>query len=477
MESEYGIANHVAPAETVPTPSQSSLAGGMIRMLSGLAVVALLAAAAYWGHVTEWTFSPSALRPPRPVEPHSSQGLTTVRPEPGPAARSNLPPALRRGAVIAFDSAEAVERAGIDVTPAWTAAMTEAVTAGGEVRFDPARVARLSARAGGPVRRVFKTVGDAVRAGEVLALVDAAAVGRGKAEFLRALVSARLKRTVLDNLRQAGSAVPAQQLREAEAAVKDAETRLLSAEQALHNLGLPLRAADYAKLSADDAARRLRSLGIPDAATPGGEPTTANLLPVTAPLAGTVLKADVVVGEVVQGGKVLFVVVDPSRVWLILNVSPVDIGRVKVGREGVFRPDGVPEEFTGRVTWVGTAAGETTRAVPVRVELPNPGGQLRASMFGQGRIILRKEPNALVVPSEAVQMFHGTPVVFVRDANYLKPGGPKAFHARPVQTGAKAGRYTEIRSGLAKGEVVATRGSNLLLGELERFALGSVASR
>jgi hypothetical protein len=74
-------------------------------------------------------------------------------------------------------------------------------------------------------------------------------------------------------------------------------------------------------------------------------------------------------------------------------------------------------------------------------------------------------------------MFHGTPVVFVRDANYLKPGGPKAFHARPVQTGAKAGRYTEIRSGLAKGEVVATRGSNLLLGELERFALGSVASR
>jgi cobalt-zinc-cadmium efflux system membrane fusion protein len=455
MESEPALADGA--------PARSCFVARCARALSALAVVTLLVAAAYWGHATEWTFSPRAPHPARLGEPRPPEGLAAVRP--GTAGRDEV--------TIVFDSAEAVERAGIDATPAWTAAMTEAVTAGGEVRFDPARVARLSARAGGPVWRVFKTVGDAVRAGEVLALVDAPAVGRGKAEFLRALVSARLKRTVLDNLRRAGPAVPAQQLRVAEAADKDAETRLLSAEQALHNLGLPLRAADYAKLPADDAARRLRSLGVPDAAAPGGEPATANLLPVTASFAGTVLTADVVVGEVARAGTALFTVVDPSRVWLILHVPPEDIGRVAVGQEAVFRPDGVPEEFTGRVTWVGTAAGETTRAVPVRVELPNPDGQLRASVFGQGRIVLRKEPNALAVPSEAVRVFRGTPVVFVRDPNYLKPGGPKAFHARPVRTGARDGRYTEIRSGLVKGEVVATTGSNLLLGELERFALGT----
>jgi cobalt-zinc-cadmium efflux system membrane fusion protein len=455
MESEHAIAGDA--------PARSGFAARSARALSALAVVALLVAAGYWGHATDWTFSPGALRPARPAAPRPLEGLATVRP--GTADRDE--------AVITFDSAEAVARAGIDSTPAWTASMTEAVAASGEVRFDPARVARLSARAGGPVWRVFKTVGDTVRAGEVVALVDAPAVGRGKAEFLRALVSARLKRTVLDNLRRAGSAAPAQQLREAEAAVRGAETRLLGAEQALHNLGLPLRAADYAKLSADDAARRLRSLGIPDAATRGGEPTTANLLPVTAPFAGTVLTADVVVGEVAQAGAALFVVVDPSRVWLVLHVPPEDIGRVAVGREAVFRPDGAPEEFAGRVTWVGTAAGETTRTVPVRVELPNPDGQLRASVFGHGRIVLRKEPSALAVPSEAVRVFRGKSVVFVRDPNYLKPGGPKAFHARPVRTGTTDGRYTEIRSGLAKGEVVATTGSNLLLGELERFAVGT----
>jgi cobalt-zinc-cadmium efflux system membrane fusion protein len=439
----------------------------MTRTLPGLAVVALLCAAGYWGHATDWTFSPGALHPARPADPRPLAGLAAV--QPGTAGRDE--------AVIVFESAAIVDQFGIDVTPAWTAAMTEAVSAGGEIGFDPARVARLSARAGGPVRRVLKTVGDRVRAGEVLALVDAAAVGRGKAEFLRALVNSRLERTALDNLRRAGPAVPARRLREAEAAFKDAEARLLGAEQALASLGLPLRVADYRTLAAEEAARRLRRLGVPGTATPDGEPASANLLPLAAPFAGVVLTADVVAGEVAPVGKVLFVVVDPSRVWLTLHVAPADVGGVKVGQRAEFRPDGVPEDFAGRVAWIGPAADETTRAVPVRVELPNPGGRLRASMFGRGRIVSRTEPNAVVVPPEAVRSFHGAPVVFVRDTNYLEPGGPKAFHVRPVQTGAKDERYAEIRSGLAKGEVVATRGVNLLLGELERFALGVVTSR
>ena len=382
-------------------------------------------------------------------------------------AASGLPPALRNVATVGFDSAEAVSAAGVDVSPAWQAEMTEAVTASGELGFDPGRVARLSARAPGPAWRVFKAMGDPVGAGEVVALIDAAEVGKAKAGFQQALVQARLGQKAYENLSAVGQAASAQRVRELEAALRAAQVKLLAAEQALTNLGLPIRAADYEKLPTDEVGTRLWLLGV--SGLVGGEaPPTANLLPVRAPFDGVVLSADVVAGEAVEPSKVLFVVVDPSVLWLTLHVAPDDARRVSVGQVVRFRPDGLGGEFTGQVTWVGTAADQTTRTVPVRSELRNDSGLLRASTFGTGRVVLREAKDALVVPHDAVQRLDGTPVVFVRDPAFLKPSGPKSFHLRPVRTGATDAQDTEIVSGLAAGEVVATKGSGLLLDELKR---------
>src|SRR5262249_52271967 len=91
---------------------------------------------------------------------------------------------LRR---IQFASQEAVEKAGVEVAPAWEAPVVESISANGEVTYDQTRVARLSTRAPGSVWRVLKKVGDSVKEGEVLALVDAAEVGRLKGEFLQSL--------------------------------------------------------------------------------------------------------------------------------------------------------------------------------------------------------------------------------------------------------------------------------------------------
>jgi cobalt-zinc-cadmium efflux system membrane fusion protein len=65
-------------------------------------------------------------------------------------------------------------------------------------------------------------------------------------------------------------------------------------------------------------------------------------------------------------------------------------------------------------------------------------------------------------------MFRGAPVVFVRHPDYLKRSGPKAFTARPVRVGAKDIENTEILAGLKRDDVVATKGSGLLLNELTR---------
>lgn len=424
-------------------------------------VLALLGGVAYWGHRTGWTFSAAAPVPDRSAVSVPDFPHPVVRLSPAAGLRAN-------GAVarIEFESAESVERAGIDITPVWTSSLTDEVAGPGEVRFDPARVARVSARAGGVARRVLKVVGDPVRAGEVLAVVESAEVGKVKAEFQQALVQARHRGRTRDDLVGAKAATSPAAVREAEAAVKEAGVRVLAAAQALANLGLPVEAADFRGLTPAEVVTKLRGLGTDEAAS--GTTAAANLLPVRAPFAGVLLSADAVAGEVVEPGKALFVVVDASRVWVTLNLGQEDARRVTLGQRVFFRPDGGTREHPAAVVWAGTAADETTRTVPVRAEADNPAGSLRASTLGRGRIVLRSEPKAVVVPHRAVHRLGDTVIVFVRDPDYLKPGGPKVFVARAVTLGGADGLNAEILAGVSPGEIVATKGSEALLQEVKR---------
>src|SRR5207247_1332195 len=129
----------------------------------------------------------------------------------------------------------------------------------------------------------------------------------------------------------------------------------------------------------------------------------------------------VVSGEVVDAGRMLLTIVDPQRLWLTLHVPQSEARCLALGQVIKFMPDGQANEVTASVIWIGTSAEETTRTVPVRAEIANDQGILRASMLGRGRIVLREETKAIVVPRDAVQMFHGTPVVFVRDPSFLRP--------------------------------------------------------
>jgi multidrug efflux system membrane fusion protein len=110
---------------------------------------------------------------------------------------------------------------------------------------------------------------------------------------------------------------------------------------------------------------------------------------------------------------------------------------------------------------------EKTRRVKVHAEFDNSDGRLRPNDFGIGRIFIREEPKALVVPSEAVQSDGGSSVVFVRTSDN------KSFGVRPVHTGLRDGNVVEVR-GVQAGEEVATTGSFALLSELlkERIIAG-----
>ena len=377
--------------------------------------------------------------------------------------------------LVQFASIEAMTKAGVEVALAEERPLTEYIKAPGEIVYDQTRVARLASRASGTVWWVGKEVGDPVAAGDLLALVDAVDVGKAKADFLQAYVQLELKRQALNNARKAGDALAGQRIQEAEAAFRAAKVRLFSARQALVNLGLPIDVTDLDKLTEEELVTRLQFLGLPHGLTTTLDPTTttANLLPVRAPFDGIVVERKVVNGEVVDPNWTLFVVADVKQMWLTLDVRQEDIKYVSLGQEVEFQGDGDGIEAKGTISWISTSADEKTRTVMVRADVANPDGRLQAFTFGTGRIVLRREPRAVVVPTEAVQWDGSCHVVFVRDKNFFKEGSPKLFHTRTVRPGPRDGKYTEIIAGVLPGEVVAAEGSGVLRAEILKNNLGA----
>lgn len=421
---------------------------------------------------------PNAAEVAAEEKPHSEDSLNFT---PRPENNSKCKLQQRR---IQFASEEIIERLGIEVTPAKQAPITEAVMAYGEIGFDPTRVARLSPRVAGTLWRVEKQIGDKVKRGDVLALVDAADVGKAKAELQQSVVNLDLKTQTLANLKGSKGVTAEKSVQEAEAAVAEARVRMLAARQALVNLGLPLPKMDDISAEPAELTQQLQFLGLTGelAAEVAKSSSSSNLLPVRAPFDGEVTERSGVPGEVVVPSKMLFVVADTSVMWLTLSVRIEDAERLHQAHSGQqgqhvhFQHDGHSEWDTGEVTWISPSVDEATRTVPVRVKLPNAAGRHHARSFGTARIVLREDDKAVVVPKDAVHWEGDCYVVFVRDKNFEK-SKYKVFHVRKIRPGATdlamASPQTEIAAGLLPGELVASVNSGILRSELLKNNLGA----
>ena len=150
--------------------------------------------------------------------------------------------------------------------------------------------------------------------------------------------------------------------------MRKANIRLLAAQQALVNLGLPVRVEDIKGLSPEEVSRKLLFLGIPENMTQKFDyrTTTANLIPVLASRDGIVTASKVVPGEMVDAAKNLFVISDTSQMWLILNVRNEDVKYLRQrdveknipGHLVRFRPDGADKEVAGELIWLSNEVDE-----------------------------------------------------------------------------------------------------------------------
>lgn len=439
-----------------------------VSWIPNLLVLISLAGLGVWGHRNHWRFSEVH---PQVREAHAGERASrTVRHQGSfsPDSPDASPTDCRR---IIFESADSIQKSGIEFGTAVERSLNEYISANGVVSYDQTRLAQISSRIPATVCRAEKQVGQVVAKGEVLAVLDAVEVGKAKSEFMQAFVESTIKAATLKRLRAAEKVVAEQKVRDAEAAYREACLRRFQSRQALLNLGLPVRIGDDESLTDIELARQLQFLGLPQSLADHFDPetTTANLIPLVAPFDGVVIGRESVIGEVVQPSQSQFVIADVSRMWIRLDIRKEDAHRIAIGQQVQFVCDGTTHEFTAALSWIGTEVDEKTRTIPARVELDNPFGPdgqgerlLRAHAYGTGRICVGHRAHAVLIPKEALQRDGQSHLVFVPE-----PDG-RSFQVCPVEPGITDGGWLEIRGGIAPGQTLVTTGSHLLKSEIER---------
>ena len=208
----------------------------------------------------------------------------------------------------------------------------------------------------------------------------------------------------------------------------------------------------------ESAHARLRLLGVPDEeiARLDRERAPSSQIALRSPVTGTVLERNVVEGQYVGADTPLFTVADLSRVWILVDLYEMDLGRVRVGDRARFTADGLPgRSFEAAIDFIYPTVSSETRTLKARLSLANPEGLLRPGMYGQVSVSSRRGGSSLVVPAEAVVNTGEISYVFLAR-------GEGHFEPRRVWTGTSDGDHVTVLKGLAEGDTVVSSASFLI---------------
>ena len=337
-------------------------------------------------------------------------------------------------------TSEEAARAGIKVEEVKPQPLGETITVTATIRPDADRLAHVAPRIEGRITAVPAKLGDKVRAGQALAMLDSVAVGEAHAAWIEAQAELGI----------------------AEADYKRAES--LNAEEIIPRKDYLRAKADRDKAAAAlrAAADRLRLLG----GSPNASGTAVSAFAVTAPFAGTVIEKKATLGELASPSEPLFSVADLSRVWIQADLPESALAKVRIGANAKVTVPAYPgEHFSGRVGHIGAALDKDTRTVAARIEVANADGRLKPEMFATATIeVAGDKREAISLPDAAIVLMDGRPTVFV----YAQG----AYEAREVEPGERSGGRTVLKSGLLAGDQVVTSGSYALKARKLKSQLG-----
>lgn len=343
--------------------------------------------------------------------------------------------------------ADAQRAIGLVTEKAQTRPVKTVFATTGEVEANANREAHVTTRVPGRVTKVVKNVGDRVRAGETLAMLDSVELGEAQSAYMEALAKYDLARST--HTRQArlyrDELIAQKEVIAASNALRLAQIDVNTAKNRLELLGVtPARIAGLA------SGRRL-------------DPT----VPLLSPIAGVVIARHLTLGEVLEPSaeQPAFTVSDISELWVNATLYERDLARVHQGQAATVTTPAYPGKvYRGRVSVISTGLAKETRTATARIVVANPDGWLKPDMAADVRIEVGSQ-STLAVPSTALVKDKEDTFVFVRT-------GPESFERRPVDVGDPVGGLVPVRSGVKVGDEVVVKGGFSLKSELSKEEFG-----
>jgi Cu(I)/Ag(I) efflux system membrane fusion protein len=199
----------------------------------------------------------------------------------------------------------------------------------------------------------------------------------------------------------------------------------------------------------DEQVRRIEETGRP-----------VRTLTLYSPVSGFIIQKMAVQGMKVMPGEKLYDIADLSTLWIIADIYEYELSVIRVGQQARITLAYLPgKTFASQIDYIYPTLSPDTRTARVRLNLPNPGGQLKPQMFTnvEIRIDLGRR---LMIPESAVIDTGIGQVVYV-------DRGEGAFEPREVQLGLRADGDAEVLRGLKAGETVASSANFLIDSEAQ----------
>jgi cobalt-zinc-cadmium efflux system membrane fusion protein len=352
------------------------------------------------------------------------------------------------GAEIELSAAEA-EELGIEIATAGPGTIARTIDLPGEITLNGDQTVHIVPRVGGIVREVRGSLGDTVKEGELLAVIESRELADATAEYLASRERLALAGDVHD--------------REEELWKKkiSSEQEYLDAKQALSEARIAHRAAEQKLLALGVAEEALREM-------PAQVESDLTRYEIRSPAAGTLIHKKISLGEALEANTEIFTVADLGTVWIDISVYQKDLSLIREGQAVTITSNGGSEPVArGTIGYVGPVLEHETRTALARIILPNRDGALRPGTFIKAHIAVESEEVPVVVPRDALQTIDGETILFIPTDH--------GFEAHPVVAGRSSSAIVEIASGFEPGWSYVLEGAFELKAKLVTGSLDSHA--
>ncbi|MEA2064984.1 MAG: efflux RND transporter periplasmic adaptor subunit [Patescibacteria group bacterium] len=171
-----------------------------------------------------------------------------------------------------------------------------------------------------------------------------------------------------------------------------------------------------------------------------------------APISGTVNQIFIDSGEMAMAGGPVASIVNTSGIKIELSLTEFDIGQVSVGQDVKIALAAYPnDEFIGQIYYVSLMADATSKKFPIKIQLDNKDGKIKAGMVADVKIVTAKQKNVLVIPMSAVFIEDGIEKVYTVE-NYI-------VQIKNIKTENIDDNEVKIVEGLIEGEEIIVRGN------------------